>query len=67
MFWAGYRQDPNRQVGGSDTADTAWGLSAGVAHGPSGINVSGNYSTQQTKGNDARPAPGSPRWAGKAS
>ena len=56
MFWAGYRQDPNKQTGGSGNADTSWGLSAGVAHADSGINVSGNYSTQQTKGSDARPS-----------
>ena len=55
MLWAGYRQDPNEQVGGSGNADTTWGLSAGVAHGPSGINVSGNYSTQQAAGSSAEP------------
>ena len=55
MLWAGYRQDPNDHAGGSGNTDTAWGLSAGIAHAASGINVSGNYSTQETDGNPARP------------
>ena len=55
MLWAGYRQDPNEEGGGSGNADTTWGLSAGVAHADSGISVSGNYSTQAAEGSDARP------------
>ena len=55
MLWAGYRQDPNEEGGGSGNADTTWGLSAGVAHADSGISVSGNYSTQGAEGSDARP------------
>ena len=55
MLWAGYRQDPNEEGGGSGNADTTWGLSAGVAHADSGISVSGNYSTEAAEGSDARP------------
>ena len=54
MFWAGYRQDPNDQTGGTGNADTAWGLSAGVAHAASGISVSANYNSQETSGSDAQ-------------
>ena len=55
MLWAGYRQDPNDQDGGSGNTDTTWGLSAGVAHADSGISVSGNYSTQESQGSKAKP------------
>ena len=67
MLWAGYRQDPNEQTGGSGNTDTSWGLSAGVAHADSGISVSGNYSAQRTKGSAARPTAWFAElgWAGK--
>ena len=53
MVWAGYRQDPNDHDDG--VTDTTWGLSAGIAHAASGINVSGNYSTQEEQGSDNKP------------
>ena len=67
MLWAGYRQDPNEQTGGSGNADTAWGLSAGVAHAASGISVSANYNTQETAGSNAKPYAwfAEVGWAGK--
>ena len=67
MFWAGYRQDPNDQTGGSGNARTAWGLSGGVAHAASGISVSANYNTEETAGNSAKPYAWFAEigWAGK--
>ena len=54
MMWAGYRQDPNKHDD-AKAQRTAWGLSGGIKHAASGLSVSANYSTERSKGSDARP------------
>ena len=53
-FAAGFRQDPNEH---DDTAAqrTAWGVSGGITHTPSGFNVSGGYGAERRKGSAVKP------------